>query len=71
MNLIFLGQSHYFSFKKLLIYPHEAEWTPFQTCCYAEYLIGYGELAISRTKFEEQKESPQHIQKASCHSMGL
>jgi hypothetical protein len=27
---------------KLLIYPHEAEWTPFQTHCYAENLIAPG-----------------------------
>jgi hypothetical protein len=24
---------------KLLIYPHEAEWTPFQTHCYSENLV--------------------------------
>jgi hypothetical protein len=27
-----------FSFKELLIYPHVAEWTPFQTHCYSENL---------------------------------
>jgi hypothetical protein len=31
VNLSFLDRSRYFSFKQLLIYPHEAEWAPFQT----------------------------------------
>jgi hypothetical protein len=39
VNLIFLDRSRYFSFKQLLIYPHEAEWTPFQTHCYSGNLV--------------------------------
>jgi hypothetical protein len=39
VNLSFLDRSRYFSFKNLLIYPHEAEWTPFQTHCYTENLV--------------------------------
>jgi hypothetical protein len=38
VNLSFVDQSRYLSFK-YLIYPHEAEWTPFQTHCYAENLV--------------------------------
>jgi hypothetical protein len=33
VNLSFLDRSCYFSFKWLLIKPHEAEWTLFQTYC--------------------------------------
>jgi hypothetical protein len=40
--LSFLDRSRYFSFKYLLIYPHEAEWTPFQTHRYAENLVAPG-----------------------------
>jgi hypothetical protein len=36
VNLSFLDRSRYFSFKQLLIYPHEAEWTPILTHCYSE-----------------------------------
>jgi hypothetical protein len=39
VNLSFVDRSHYFSFKLLLIYPHEADWTPVQTHCYAESLV--------------------------------
>jgi hypothetical protein len=42
VNLSFLDRSRYFSFKWLLIYPHEAEWTPFQPHCYAENLVAQG-----------------------------
>jgi hypothetical protein len=42
VNLRFLYQSRYFSFKQLLIYPHEAEWAPFQTHCYSENLVTPG-----------------------------
>jgi hypothetical protein len=38
----FLDRSRYFSFKQLLIYPHEAEWIPFQTNCYSENLVVLG-----------------------------
>jgi hypothetical protein len=34
VNASFLDRKHYFSFKYLLIYPHEAEWTPLQIHCY-------------------------------------
>jgi hypothetical protein len=42
VNLGFLNQSRHFSFKYLLIYPHEAECTPFQTNCYSENLVAPG-----------------------------
>jgi hypothetical protein len=42
VNLSFLDRSRYFSFKKLLIYPHEAERTPFQTHYYSENLVAPG-----------------------------
>jgi hypothetical protein len=28
-----------FLYRSRLMYPHEAEWTPFQTHCYAENLV--------------------------------
>jgi hypothetical protein len=42
VNLSFLDRSRYFSFMQLLIYPHEAEWTPFQTHCHSENLVAPG-----------------------------
>jgi hypothetical protein len=39
VNLSFLDRSCYFSFEWRLIYPHEAEWTPFETHCYSENLV--------------------------------
>jgi hypothetical protein len=42
VNLSFLDRSRYFSFKQRLIYPHEADWTPFQTHCYTENLVAPG-----------------------------
>jgi hypothetical protein len=39
VNLSFLDRSRYFSFKYLLIYPHEVEWNPFQTHCYPENVL--------------------------------
>jgi hypothetical protein len=42
VNLSFLDRSRYFSFKQLLIYPHEADLTPFQTNCYSENLVPPG-----------------------------
>jgi hypothetical protein len=42
VNFSILDRGRYFSFKSLLIYPHEAEWTPFQTHCYAENLVAPG-----------------------------
>jgi hypothetical protein len=42
VNLSFLDRSRYLSFKKLLIYAHEAEWTPFQTHCYSENVVAPG-----------------------------
>jgi hypothetical protein len=38
VNLGFIDRSRYFSFKYLLIYPHEAEWTPSQAY-YSENLV--------------------------------
>jgi hypothetical protein len=43
VNLGFLDWSRYFfSFKWLLIYPHEAEWYPFQADYYSENLVEPG-----------------------------
>jgi hypothetical protein len=42
IHVSFLDWSCYFSFKQLLIYAHEAEWTPFQTLCYSENLVAPG-----------------------------
>jgi hypothetical protein len=42
VNLSFIDRSRYFSIKYLLIYAHEAEWTPFQTHRYAENLVAPG-----------------------------
>jgi hypothetical protein len=42
VNLNCLDQSRYFSFKYLLIYPHEVEWHPFQTRCYSENTVAPG-----------------------------
>jgi hypothetical protein len=41
VNLNFPDRSRYFSLKHL-IYPHEAEWTPFQIYCYAKDLVAPG-----------------------------
>jgi hypothetical protein len=30
------------SFKQLLIFPHETEWTQFQTHCYSEDVVALG-----------------------------
>jgi hypothetical protein len=38
----FLDRSLYFSLKLVLNNQHEAEWTPFQTHCYAENLVAPG-----------------------------
>jgi hypothetical protein len=38
----FLDQSCYFSFKKLLSYPHEAEWTPLLTHYISENVVASG-----------------------------
>jgi hypothetical protein len=42
VNLSFPDQRRCFSFKQLLIHDHEAEWTPFQTHCYAEIMVALG-----------------------------
>jgi hypothetical protein len=39
INLGFLDEATTFSFKELLTYPHEAEWTPFQTQYVSENLL--------------------------------
>jgi hypothetical protein len=50
VNLSFLHRSSYFSFKYLLIYLHEAEWTLYQTHCYSEHLVAPGiELETSES----------------------
>jgi hypothetical protein len=42
VNFGFLDRSRYFSFKLLLIYPHEAEWSPFHTHYFSENLVAPG-----------------------------
>jgi hypothetical protein len=42
VNLCFLDQCRYLSFKYLSIYAHEAEWTLFWTHCYAENVVAPG-----------------------------
>jgi hypothetical protein len=42
VNISFLDRSRYFSFKYLLIYAHETEWTPFHIHCYSENLVAPG-----------------------------
>jgi hypothetical protein len=42
VNFGFLGRSRYFFIQVLLSWPHEAEWTPFQTPCFSENLVGPG-----------------------------
>jgi hypothetical protein len=38
----FLDRSRYYSLKKLLNYPHEAEWTAFQSHYFSENLVEPG-----------------------------
>jgi hypothetical protein len=48
VNFGFLYRSRYCPFKWLLNYPHEAEWTPFQTHYFSENLVAPGiELGTS------------------------
>jgi hypothetical protein len=42
VNLSSSYRSRYLSIKYLLIYAHEAKWTPFQSNCYAENLVAPG-----------------------------
>jgi hypothetical protein len=42
VNFGFLHRSSYFSFEQILNYPHEAEWTPFQTHSYVENVVAPG-----------------------------
>jgi hypothetical protein len=50
VNLSFLDWSRYFSFKQLLIYPHEAVWTLLQTRSYSENVVAQGiEPSTSRS----------------------
>jgi hypothetical protein len=42
VNFGFLDRSHYFPFKQLLSYSHEAEWTRFQTHYFSENLVAPG-----------------------------
>jgi hypothetical protein len=41
-TVVNLDRGCYFSFKQLLIYPHETEWILFQTQCYSENLVAPG-----------------------------
>jgi hypothetical protein len=62
VNPSFLDRSRYFSFKYLLIYPDEAEWTPFQNHCYAENFVVPG--IEPRTSVLEARNSDQYITEA-------
>jgi hypothetical protein len=42
VNSVSLTAAATFSFKYILIYPHEAEWTPFQTHYFSENLVAPG-----------------------------
>jgi hypothetical protein len=42
VNSVFLTEVATFSFKQLLSYPDEAEWTPFQTHYFSENLVALG-----------------------------
>jgi hypothetical protein len=42
VNFGFLDRSRYFSIQVTPHYPHEAEWTPFQTHHYSENLVARG-----------------------------
>jgi hypothetical protein len=42
VNFCILDRSRYFPFKFFLSYPHEAEWTPFQTHYFSENLVAPG-----------------------------
>jgi hypothetical protein len=42
VNFGFLDRSRYFTFMWLLNYPHEAEWTAFQTHYFSENLVAPG-----------------------------
>jgi hypothetical protein len=42
VHLRFLDRSLYFSFKYLLVYSQDAEWTPFKKHCYSENLVEPG-----------------------------
>jgi hypothetical protein len=41
-----------FPFKQLLSYPHEAEWTPFQTHYFSENLVAPGIVRITEELLE-------------------
>jgi hypothetical protein len=42
VNSVFLTGVATFSFKELLNYPHEAEWSPFQTHYFSDNLVSPG-----------------------------
>jgi hypothetical protein len=42
VNFGFLDRSRYYPFKQIHSYPHEAEWTPFQTHYFSENLVAPG-----------------------------
>jgi hypothetical protein len=71
VNLGFLDRSHYFAFKYLLKYPHEAEWIPFQTHYFIENLVPPGQiiswLTCGITKFplilEEALQGTRSVQR--------
>jgi hypothetical protein len=42
VNLGFSGRRRYFSFKLLLSYPHEAEWTPIENHYFSDTLVAPG-----------------------------
>jgi hypothetical protein len=59
VNLSFLDRSRYFFFQ---VDPHEAEWIPFHTLCYAENLVAPGiepgtSVSVARKSDHETTES--------------
>jgi hypothetical protein len=69
INLSFIYRSLYFSFKSLLIYAHEAEWTPLQTHCYSEKLAAPGiEL---RTSVSSAARNSDHETTEECLTIML
>jgi hypothetical protein len=50
VNFGFLYRIRYFPFKELLNYPHEAEWTPFQTHNFSGNLVAVVLLSTDKLK---------------------
>jgi hypothetical protein len=67
VNSVFLTGAATFSFKLLLNYPHEAEWTPFQTHYFSENMVAPGiELgtsgSVARNSDHQTTEAVSYLQ---------